>query len=388
MKGLRARLDYILKHNKFIWCIFNWTMSYIMRIWGTFLPINKKMILFSALSRKYNDSPRVIYEKLISLPQFSDYIFVWALEDLSTNIPGSNVVKVKADSLSYFRLALKAKYWISSVNIERSLHFKKRKCIYLNTWHGTPLKHIGNDAVGRNDFNFSSIDYFCFASTYEKNIMLKAFKTRQDAMIPTGLPRNDILYLTQSEATLQHLKSKLHIPKNKKVILYAPTWRDSSDNGKTYSIAPPINTNYWKEQLSEEYVILFRTHGYTNKLIGIEFDDIIIDVSTYPDINDLFFISDILISDYSASIVDYSILERPIICFGYDYEDYKASRGLYIDLNTEMPSGVLKTEQEVIHHIISMDYTEECDKSRRLKNKYCCYGGSATEKCIELLFNN
>lgn len=387
MHGVRARLDYILKHNKYIWYIFNGTMSCILRIYGIFVPMDKKMILFTALSRKYNDSPRAIYEMLMTLPQFSDYKFVWALEDLSTNIPGSNVVKVKADSLSYFRHALKAKYWVSSVNIERSLNFKKRRCVYLNTWHGTPLKHIGNDVTGRNDFNFSAVNYFCFASTFERDIMIQAFKTKEKAMIPTGLPRNDILYLKPSEITLQKIKSNLHIPNNKKVILYAPTWRDSNDNGRTYSIAPPINTEFWKKQLGDKYVLLFRTHGYTNKLIGIEFDDIIRDVSTYPDINDLFLISDILISDYSASIIDYSILERPIVCFAYDYEEYKATRGLYLDLHKEMPSGVLKSEQEVIHHIISMDYVKECSKSRLLKNKYCHYGGNATKKCIEYLFN-
>ena len=97
MEGLRAKLDYVLKHNNTIYRLFNVSMSAIMRLWGKFLPIDKKLILFSSLSRRYNDSPREIYESMIRDHRFDDYKFVWALEDTTTEIPG-NARKVKADS--------------------------------------------------------------------------------------------------------------------------------------------------------------------------------------------------------------------------------------------------------------------------------------------------
>ena len=114
MTGFRAKLDYILKHNKIIYKVFNVSMSFIMRLWGKFLPIDQKLILFSSLSRRYNDSPRKIYEYMINHPKYKDYNFVWALEDTSVDIPG-NAIKVKSDSYQYFRIALKAKYWVSAV---------------------------------------------------------------------------------------------------------------------------------------------------------------------------------------------------------------------------------------------------------------------------------
>ena len=386
MHGFRARLDYQLKHNYFINRVFTWSASAFLKIWGAFLPIDKKLVFFSAHSRKYNDSPRALYEYMINHPKYKDYIFVWGLEDPEHSIIPGPAIKVKADTLAYFKYTMKAKYWITCVNIERSLHFKKKECRYLNTWHGTPFKHVGNDAGERKDFDFRAIDLFCYASEYEKVIFKRAFQVREEAMIPTGLPRNDELYKITEEKILG-IKKKLNLPLDKKVILYAPTWRDSIDKGATYSIKPPIDTNKWTKELGDDYVVLFRTHGYTNKLLGITFNDTILDYSAYPTINDLFAVSDILISDYSAAMADFSILERPILCFAYDYEQYRKERGLYLDYDREMPSGILRTEDEVLNYIMQMDYWKECEKTKKMiKDKITYYGGHATETCLEKLF--
>ena len=386
MHGFRARLDYLLKHNHFINRTFTWTASTALKAMGAFLPIDKKLVVFSAHSRKYNDSPRALYEYMISHPEYQSYRFVWGLEDPEhVELPGP-AIKVKADTPEYFRYCLKARYWITCVNIERSLHFKKKGCRYLNTWHGTPFKHVGNDAGVRKDYDFRAVDLFCYASDYEKEIYKRAFNVREEALIPTGLPRNDELYRVDDEK-IRAIKERLGLPLDKKIILYAPTWRDSTDNGATYAIKPPIDTKKWERELGDEYIVLFRTHGYTNKLLGIEFNETIRDYSAYPVINDLFAVSDILISDYSASMADYSILERPILCFAYDYEQYRDERGLYLDYEKEMPSGILRTEEDVLRYIKTMDYKEECKKSKEMiKDRITYYGGHATETCLERLF--
>ena len=388
MHGFRARLDYLLKHNYFINRTFTWTASTVLKAMGAFLPIDEKLVVFSAHSRKYNDSPRALYEYMLSHPEYKDYKIVWGLEDPEhVELPGT-AIKVKADTPEYFKYCLKAKYWITCVNIERNLHFKKRRCRYLNTWHGTPFKHVGNDAGVRKDYDFSAIDLFCYASEYEKEIYKRAFNVREEALIPTGLPRNDELYRVDVDK-IKAIKERLGLPLNKKIILYAPTWRDSTDNGATYSIKPPIDTKKWEKELGDDFIVLFRTHGYTNKLLGIKFNDTIRDYSAYPVINDLFVVSDILMSDYSASMADYSILERPILCFAYDYEQYRAERGLYLNYEKEMPSGILRTEEEVLKYIKVMDYAQECRKTKTMiKDKLLQYGGEATQKCLAALFND
>lgn len=386
MHRFRTKLDYWLKHNEAFNRLFTIVASTVMRFWGLFVPIDKMLIIFSGHSRKYNDSPRTIYEYMISHTEYQAYKYVWVLDNPDeVEIPG-NPVKVKSDTVAYFKASLRAKYWITCVNIERGLHYKKKSCIYLNTWHGLPFKHVGNHAARRQDYDFSDIDYFCYASEYEKAIIMDAFNTRECAMIPSGLPRNDELYqVTIGEIT--ELKKKLGLPEDKKIILYAPTWRDSNDNGSTYSIRPPINADYWEALLGELYIVLFRTHSYTNKLLGIEFNDAIRNYTSYPVVNDLLKVSDILISDYSALMADFSILERPILCFTYDYDDYKKERGLYLDYNTDMPSGILRTEHDVLNYIKTMEYQKECIKTRNIvKNKLTYIGGNATEICLQKIF--
>lgn len=387
MHGFRARLDYWLKHSYAVERLFNVTASITLRIIGKFIAVDDKMILFSAHTRKYNDSPRAIYEYMLTLPQYSDFKYVWALEDSeSVYVPG-DAIKIKADTWAYFKTALKAKYWITCVNIERSLHFKKKNQRYLNTWHGTAFNAIGNAAGGRKDYDFSNIDLFCYESEFQKQIYIKDMLVREEALIPTGLPRNDTLYGVTKE-NIDAIKDKLSLPKDKKVLLYTPTWRDSEDKGATYAIKPPMNIDYWEKELKDNYIILFRTHAYTNKLLGIQFNEFVRDFTNYPNINDLFKVADVLISDYSSCITDYSILERPIICFAYDYETYKAKRGLNIDFRTEMPSGVLETEKEVVNFIKTMDYNEQCRLTRdMIKNKFTYIGGYATETCVKELFS-
>jgi len=383
--NIRKKIEYILKHNLMIQQIYKCMMSLFFRFIGFFVSTDEKLILFNAHGRKYNDSPRAIFKYMIGDERYQDYKFVWALDEPEKyDIPQCS--KVRMDTIKYFITALKAKYWVTCVNIERGLHFKKKQTVYLNTWHGTPLKLIGNAVSGRKDFDFSNVDIFCYAGEYEREIYKKDLNVLENNFLLSGLPRNDELYHVSNEEITDY-KRLLNIPKNKKVILYTPTWRDSTDKGKSYSIEPPIDMAYWQKELQDEYVLLLRTHAYTNKLLGIEFNEFVRDFSEYPEINHLLSVADILISDYSATIFDYSILERPIICFGYDYDEYTTDRGFYVDLEKELPSGVIKSQNLVIEKIKTLDYQAECQRTLRFKKKYLEVGGNATEKCIKVLIN-
>lgn len=385
MNGLRARIDYVLKHNNVINKTFKFLVSAGIKSIGLFTTMDEKSVIFSAHSRKYNDSPKAIYEYMITRPEFLDYTFYWALDDVNVDIPGP-AIKIAPDTPAYFRTALRCKYWITCVNIERSLKFKKKNCVYLNTWHGIPIKTVGNMAEGRNGYDFSYINYFCISGDYEIDLYKKAFNVNPNQIIRTGLPRNDALYRTSPEE-VEGIKRRLGLPRDKKVILYAPTWRDSKDGGKSYSIKPPMALSKWEKMLGEKYILLLRTHPYTNKLLGVSFNNFVRDFVNYPDINDLMKIADILISDYSATIFDYSILERPIISFAYDFVDYGKERGFTMDPRTEMPGGIEETEDDVIDRIIHMDYGKEVARVRAFKNKYQVYGGNATEECVRYVFD-
>ena len=140
---------------------------------------------------------------------------------------------------------------------------------------------------------------------------------------------------------------------NKKILLYAPTYRDNQHSGGIgYTYETQVDFEKLKEELSEECVILFRAHW----LVAQEFDfekykDFIIDVSNYDDINELYVISDILITDYSSVFFDYANLKRPIIFYMYDLKQYRDDiRGFYLDLE-ELPGNIIEKEEELIKKI-------------------------------------
>lgn len=384
MGRFRAKIDYILKHSTVIYNLFVYCGSAFFKFIGLFIPLKKNRVLFTAHGRLYNDSPRAIYEYMISNHKYDKYELIWGVENPDKiEIPG-RATKIQIDTPRYFLTSLSCKYWITCVNIERGLRYKKKNTVYLNTWHGFPVKGSGYNGLRKVE-DFSYIDYFTVAGEFDKNFYKECFLIPDSHFLMTGFPRMDELYNVREEE-IQVIKKRLNIPLYKKVIMYAPTWRDSGDGGKTYSLKPPIDIYKWEEVLKDEYVMLMRLHPYTNKLMGFKFNEFVRDYSTYQVVNDLLKITDILISDYSGIFFEYAVLERPIICFGYDYEAYEKERGYGMNLEKEMPNGVLNSEDEVISLIINMNYSDECKKTKALKEKYLEYGGNAIESCLHTLF--
>lgn len=379
------KIEYILKHNTVIQKLYVVLFSLLFRFMGLFIKRDEKQILMQSLIGKtYGDSPKVLFEALKKDPRFKDYKYVWAFDDPDAfEVPGAK--KIKLTSLQYYIEALRSGIWISNVSIERGLKFKPKKTISINTWHGIPIKVLGNSQKTRNDYDYSTVDFMCCSSDFERTIFIRDFRIKPETIFQCGMPRNDELYHVTDKQKLQARK-ELGIPDGKKVILYAPTWRDSTDGGSSYQIAPPMNMDYWQQELGDEYVLLFRMHHLTTKALGVEFNDFVRDESHEPSINKLMIAADILISDYSATIFDFSILEKPVISFAYDLEEYAEARGFYEKLDVDvLPGDVFRTEQEVIRHIKTMDYEAECEKCRRIKNKYVAVDGHATQACIDFL---
>ena len=379
---MRRRLAYILKHNLLLQKIYKVCMSAVFRVLGLFVKTDPKLVLFSSfMGSKCNDSPRAMYDYM-QQPEYQDFRCVWAMEK-PEDYPHLQTVKI--DTLRYFMTALRAKYWVTNTNIERGLSFKKKKTVYLNTWHGVALKTIGNDCPGRKDYNFNSVDYLCVSADHDERVFRSAFRAKEQCYLRCGMPRNDELWKATAEQTAA-CRAKLEIPADKKVILYAPTWRDSEDGGQSYTIAPPVNFAAWQEKLVGEYIVLFRAHHITTKVLNVQFNDFVRDVSDYPAVNDLMIAADLLITDYSAIAFDYSILCRPLLCYAYDYDTYLANRGTYFDIDEKYPMKACRTEQALLACICAVDYEKESANTRKFRDEFIRYGGSATECCVKALF--
>lgn len=380
---MRQRVIFILKHNAFIQKVYRITMSLVFRSLGIFLATDEKLVVFvSFMGMGFNDSPKVIYDYIQSHAEYKDYHCVWAFVE-PRKYPELDTVKI--DSFRYFKTALKAKYWITNTNIERGLKFKKKSQIYLNTWHGVALKHIGNDCPGRKDYNFDTVNYLVVSGSHDEKVWRSAFNANPATYLRCGMPRNEELWRA-NDTDRQAARRKINIPSDKKVILYAPTWRESTNGGKSYDIKPPVHFTHWKERLGDEYVVLFRAHHQTTKVIGVQFDDFVRDESDYPAVNDLMIAADLLITDYSAIAFDYCILCRPIFCFAYDYDTYLAERGTYFEIDDQYPNKSCRTEDELLERIKSMDYEAECENTRRFRDEFIQYGDNSTAICVKAVF--
>lgn len=372
------KLKKIIKNNIICYKIYSFILGMLLNFCKIFIRVDDKIILFNCFGgKKFDDSPKAIYDYIVSNEKYKNYKIYWAFDNINKyELPKGK--KLKNNSIKYFYIALKAKYWITNSSIERGIKFKNKKTIYINTWHGSTIKYIEKDQKDKKfEFNVSKPDIYFAQSNYDVEIFSKAFDVPKEKIIIAGLPRNDEFAKNITIEEKEKIKKRLNIPTNKEVILYVPTYREYDNIKNQNYIKPPININKWEELLKERYIVLFRIHYETEKILGLKFNDFLINVSEYEPLNDLLKIADILISDYSGIIFDYSIFERPIFSFAYDYEKYLKLRGCYIDITKELPNGICKTEDELLEKINNCNYQEQALRTRKFKQKYIEKCGNA-----------
>lgn len=362
--------------------------------------VDKRLIVFeSFLGKNYSDSPKYIYQHMIQ--QSFDYKYIWIFNEKGKSIPG-NAKQVRRFSLQYYYYLAKAKYWISNSRIPKRLA-KHPDNIYLQTWHGTPLKQLVFDMKDvhsanpnyKKDFYIQSRrwDYLISPNQYSSDIFRSAFKFDKK-LLNYGYPRNDVLYKNDNGSYIDQLKSKLNLPKDKKVILYAPTWRDDEffERGK-YKFEIKLDLERLKQKISDDYIIILRMHYFiANKLDINQHKGFVFDYSTYDDIAELYLISDMLITDYSSVFFDYANLKRPILFYTYDLEKYRDTlRGFYIDIESEVPGPLLFDTNEVIEAINEIEEVQKeyASKYEAFYNRFCHWDdGHATERVIEEVFDS
>lgn len=365
----------------------------------TKLKMDNNLVFFeSFLGKSYSDNPKYIYEYMIKNDM--KYKYVWSLNE-KKDIPGSPI-QVKRFSLRYFYYLAKAKYWVSNSRLPKYLN-KREGNIYLQTWHGTPLKKLVFDMgdVHSADPNYKKNfykqsrrwDYLSSPNQYSSEIFRRAFKYKKE-MLEYGYPRNDILYQKNNKEDIMELKRKLNLPLDKKIILYAPTWRDDEfiARGK-YSFTLQLDLQKVQEQLGDEYIVLLRMHYFISSVLDIsDFKGFAYDFSSYNDIAELYLISDILITDYSSVFFDYAHLKRPVLFYTYDLEKYRDHlRGFYIDIEEEVPGPLVKNTDEIIDKIRNIkDVQAEYEQKYNVfYDRFCKWDdGNASQKTVERVFSD
>ena len=382
---MKQKLVNFLKYNKVAYAVYYRVMSFCMNVLKLFIKTDDKLILFNSFAgRKYDDSPKAIFEEMRKDPRFKGYRLVWAFHQPEKYDAPQ---KIKTDGLNYFKTALAARVWVTNSSVERGLNFTGKHTLYFNTWHGTPMKKMGADidlgntsfgAKGRNHF-----DVMMSQGHFETDIFSRSFGIPKEKFLEAGLPRNDIL-ANYTEEQRQVIRSRLGIKQDQTVILYCPTFREyDKDESLGVVMAPPMDLKKWERELREGYVLLMRAHYEVSKVMNIEENSFVRTMTDYPDLNDLFIAADVLISDYSSVFFDYSITGKPMLHFCYDYEKYSSKRGMYFDIREKISGGA--TEDQVIELIKSLDLTEESQKTVSFRDEFVNFYGSAAKAAVDCI---
>ncbi|KZX10826.1 CDP-glycerol glycerophosphotransferase family protein [Methanobrevibacter filiformis] len=375
---------------------------FIYHLFFYLLQTKGNVIIFeSGNGRNYTGNPKYIYEYIINNCNTENLKLIWSLEDVSEEIPG-NPIKVRRTRLKYLYYSIISKFWIFDARHPEYL-IKKDQCKYIQTWHGTPLKKLGLDMNivnmgGKTDIeeykqefekNTKILDYLISQNDYSSSIFKRAFNFK-GKMLEIGYPRNDVLINDNNEENILNIKNKLNIPKNKKIILYAPTWRDNKFHSEgIYKFSTELDFDILKKELNQDYMIIVKYHYLVRENKDHYDSDFVIIADEKTDIQELYLISDILITDYSSVMFDYSLLKKPMIFYTYDLEFYKNNlRDFYFNIYEEAPGPILETNEEIVNYIKSFN-TEEYflkyqNKYSNFIKKYNSYDdGNVSKRIVE-----
>ena len=299
-----------------------------MRLCHRFCGVQRTAVMFSSFKgRAYSDSPKFISEALHAIRP--DIDIIWQLENPS-DAP-DYVRVVKPHTLEALKQFSTVRCFVDNFNRPYYM-LKFPDQLYVQTWHGDrPFKHILFDMDENIPFpDYRQMDLGLSGSDFGTKLYRTAFRYTGE-VLQAGIPRNDALVNPDPDHAAK-VREKLNL-KNMKALLFAPTFRDATA-GKAqdagFDLARALRT--LEDATGEKWVGLVRAHdqnkGITVGAGGAE----IRDVTAYPEMSDLMLVSDLLITDYSSAAGDFALLDRPVVLYQPDLDEYIASdRGLYFD---------------------------------------------------------
>ena len=329
----------------------DWFRGSIYRLFSSSKLSNS--ILFESFQGKViGDNPYAIFQEVLSRNPSFELIFTVGSK---TKAP-EGAKGVRHGSIAWLKALASSKVLVNNTNFPG--YFRKRSGqTYIQTWHGTPLKRLGRDIVDvvptgsylrMMDREASFWDYLVSPSAYCSEIFPNTFGYK-GTILETGYPRNDILINQSSKRDL--IRRSLGIADGQQVVLYAPTWRDSQRTA-TGNWKP---VNFLPGSLGDNVTVLFRGHTNTHSAHSAQVAQGTIDVTNYINVAELYLAADVLVTDYSSSMFDFSVTGKPMIFLAPDFDDYVAKRGFYFDFEQAAPGPILRDSSFLRKALESID---------------------------------
>lgn len=360
-------------------------------------PRTEAVLFESFHGRNVTCNPSAIWQELVR--RGSTLTMYWSVNDSSVSAPAGTIPLVRL-SREWYRVLGEAKYLVNNSNFP-SFFQQADDQVYLQTWHGTPLKKIGHD-IGRVLFSYRNYlemmdreaagwDALISPNSFCTELFPHAFAFH-GTIVESGYPRNDVL-VNDPDGAADRARGILGLQDDpRKVLLYAPTWRDDQFDGRPgrYRSVYHLDFDDFAEELGEEYLVLVR--GHSNTLLygqGVRTDNVI-DVTRYPEVNELYALADVLVTDYSSVMFDYSVTGKPLLFLAPDIADYRDRvRGFYFDFEATSPGPILSDTAELVSALrrlpeVSDEYAGRYEAFRHRFNRW--EDGQATRRVVERVF--
>ncbi|MFW0761880.1 CDP-glycerol glycerophosphotransferase family protein [Staphylococcus cohnii] len=366
--------------------------------------VDENYILYQVRDgQSMTDSPYAIFKYLLNDKSYRNFKHIWVVSNNSKQKSYSklynksnNVEFIVKESKDYLFYLTKCKYLINNATFP-NYFTKKQSQIYINTWHGTPLKFMGLDIKNnllesQNTIrNFLSSDYIITPNQHTTEIFKNAFKLKglkDSSILEMGYPRIDATLNSSKDEVLKKLNKKgINIDNISPILLFSPTWRgqlvsNPEDNiEEMVGIIERLNTELDYQVILKVHPFIYHKAKLNKKLKPYLVDD---DFET----NELLGIIDILVTDYSSIFFDYLVTEKPIIFYTPDFETYEQDRGLYLSVDS-LPGPSVHTITDLIYTIKNKNdflsfyqdnYIAYKEKYARLNN------GNVTQKLVNYIF--
>ncbi|MFD6186744.1 CDP-glycerol glycerophosphotransferase family protein [Streptomyces goshikiensis] len=356
------------------------------------LPLWPELAVFSAYWHGgYACNPAAIEAKLRELaPRMRT---AWICDPAHAGTLPPETAMLRPGSAAYWTALARAAYLVTNVNFDRAL-VKRPGQVLVQTQHGTPLKRVGLDLLDRPaatpTADFAGLlrgadqwDFLLSANRHSTLVWERAVPSSYTTL-EYGYPRNDVFHRA-TRADVLELRERLGIPVGGVAILYAPTHRD-------YRRSRPEHLDFERvlRDLGPRFTILTRTHlTYADTASPHGARPRLVDVSSYPSVEELCLASDALVTDYSSLMFDYASLDRPIVIHADDWEAYEAARGTYFDLRACPPGAIARTEDELVDIFATGHWQGSRSAQLRaaFRARFCSHDdGHAAERVVRRVF--
>lgn len=357
-------------------------------------PLCEAVLYDSFGGRSHADSPRAIHDELVRRGAPLEHLWVvrdGGCEPPPTATPVRELGREHYEALATSRFVVTNDYWPGWAS-------RRPEQIWLQTWHGAPLKRHGLELAGtpsavrryRPALRQRAANWHRVISPapFATPVFERAFLIAGE-IIEAGLPRTDALFGSDAEEWAADVRRRLGLPAGKRVVLYAPTYRDDLAYRDGYRLAIQLDLAAVGAALGDDSVLLVRRHPLVVDGLPPGTAHFARDVSAFPDEIGLLLIADVLITDYSSILFDFAVTGRPIVVFAPDLEAYRDHvRGLSIDLEADAPGPILRTTEEVIEALGDPSLAaNHAARRAAFRERYCPLSdGRATARVVDAVF--